>query len=83
MTVVNPAMNNGLPPSLAATDPSLNYHCKGADIASAAYVSELGHLANPVSTHVQSAEMHSKYLQLEIMMMGLIFYDVMIDQAVK
>ncbi|KAF4620679.1 hypothetical protein D9613_000743 [Agrocybe pediades] len=56
----NPAMNNGLPPSLAATDPSLNYHGKGADIATAAYVAELGYLASPVSTHIQSAEMHNQ-----------------------
>src|SRR5712675_255326 len=54
--LVNPAMNRGLPPSLAATDPSLNYHGKGIDIAVAAYVGELGYLANPVSTHIQSAE---------------------------
>ncbi|PFH52115.1 hypothetical protein AMATHDRAFT_2365 [Amanita thiersii Skay4041] len=58
--LVNPAMNRGLPPSLAATDPSHNYHGKGIDIASAAYVSELGYLANPVSTHIQSAEMHNQ-----------------------
>ncbi|KAL0956508.1 hypothetical protein HGRIS_002649 [Hohenbuehelia grisea] len=58
--LVNPAMNNGLPPSLAATDPSLNYHTKGIDIATAAFVSELGYLANPVSTHIQSAEMHNQ-----------------------
>ena len=56
----NPTMNNGLPPSLAATDPSLNYHGKGIDIATAAYVAELGYLANPVSTHIQSAEMHNQ-----------------------
>jgi phenylalanine ammonia-lyase len=56
----NPTMNNGLPPSLAATDPSLNYHGKGVDIATAAYVAELGYLANPVSTHIQSAEMHNQ-----------------------
>ncbi|KAH9485448.1 Phenylalanine ammonia-lyase [Psilocybe cubensis] len=56
----NPAMNNGLPPSLAATDPSLNYHGKGIDIASASYVAELGYLAAPVSTHIQSAEMHNQ-----------------------
>ncbi|KAG5639412.1 hypothetical protein H0H81_002944 [Sphagnurus paluster] len=58
--LVNPAMNNGLPPSLAATDPSLNYHTKGVDIATAAYVAELGYLASPVSTHIQSAEMHNQ-----------------------
>ncbi|KAJ2922335.1 hypothetical protein H1R20_g14774, partial [Candolleomyces eurysporus] len=56
----NPMMNNGLPPSLAASDPSLNYHGKGVDIATAAYVAELGHLAAPVSTHIQSAEMHNQ-----------------------
>ncbi|KAI0034707.1 phenylalanine ammonium lyase [Vararia minispora EC-137] len=58
--LLNPAMNRGLPPSLAATDPSLNYHAKGLDIATAAYVSELGFLANPVSTNIQSAEMHNQ-----------------------
>ncbi|KAG6878186.1 hypothetical protein C0993_010947 [Termitomyces sp. T159_Od127] len=58
--LVNPDMNRGLPPSLAATDPSLDYHCKGIDIACAAYVAELGYLANPVSSHVQSAEMHNQ-----------------------
>jgi phenylalanine ammonia-lyase len=58
--LMDPSMNRGLPPSLAATDPSLNYHAKGIDIATAAYVSELGYLANPVSTHVQSAEMHNQ-----------------------
>ena len=26
---MNPSMNHGLPPSVAASDPSLNYHCKG------------------------------------------------------
>ncbi|KAJ7703111.1 phenylalanine ammonia-lyase [Mycena rosella] len=58
--LLNPAMNRGLPPSLAASDPSLNYFGKGVDIATAAYVSELGYLANPVSTHIQSAEMHNQ-----------------------
>ncbi|KAH9944638.1 phenylalanine ammonia-lyase [Amylocystis lapponica] len=58
--LMNPAMNRGLPPSLASTDPSLNYHTKGVDIHMAAYVGELGHLAGPVSTHVQSAEMHNQ-----------------------
>ncbi|KAJ7182481.1 L-Aspartase-like protein [Mycena crocata] len=58
--LLNPAQNRGLPPSLAFTDPSLNYFGKGVDIAAAAYVSELGHLANPVSTHIQSAELHNQ-----------------------
>lgn len=58
--LLNPTMNHGLTPSLAASDPSLDYHAKGVDIATAAYVSELGWLANPVSTHIQSAEMHNQ-----------------------
>lgn len=58
--LLNPVMNRGLPPSLAASDPSLDYHGKGLDIAAAAYTSELGFLANPVSTHIQSAEMHNQ-----------------------
>lgn len=58
--LMDPSMNRGLPPSLAATDPSLDYHAKGIDIATAAYVAELGYLANPVSTHIQSAEMHNQ-----------------------
>jgi phenylalanine ammonia-lyase len=58
--LVNPVMNRGLPASLAATDSSLNFHAKGIDIATAAYVGELGYLASPVSTHIQSAEMHNQ-----------------------
>lgn len=46
--MINCSMNNGLPSCLAGSDPSLNYHTKGLDIAAAAYTSELGHLANPV-----------------------------------
>ncbi|KAF8867997.1 L-Aspartase-like protein [Gymnopilus junonius] len=59
----NPAMNNGLPPSLAATDPSLNYHGKGVDTTTTAYVAELGFLAGLVSTHIQSAEMHNQVVK--------------------
>ena len=54
--LINPAMNNGLPPNLAADDPSTSYMLKGADINVAAYMSELAYLANPVSSHVQTAE---------------------------
>ena len=54
--LINPAMNNGLPPNLAADDPSTSYSMKGADINVAAYMSELAYLANPVSSHVQTAE---------------------------
>lgn len=61
--MLNPAFNRGLPPNVASTDPSLNYYGKGIDIATAAYVSELGYLANPVSTHIQSAEMHNQAIK--------------------
>lgn len=58
--LVNSDMNRGLPPNLAMTDPSLNFCAKGIDIGCAAYVGELGWLANPVGTHIQSAEMHNQ-----------------------
>ncbi|EJD42197.1 phenylalanine ammonia-lyase [Auricularia subglabra TFB-10046 SS5] len=58
--MLNPLFSNGLPPSVAASEPSTDYHAKGLDINAASYVSELGYLANPVSTHVQSAEMHNQ-----------------------
>ncbi|KEQ86793.1 phenylalanine ammonia-lyase [Aureobasidium pullulans EXF-150] len=58
--MINHDLSNGLPPNLAADDPSLSFCLKGIDVNTAAYVSELGHLANPVSNHVQSAEMHNQ-----------------------
>lgn len=58
--VINHDLSNGLPPNLAADDPSLSFCLKGIDVNTAAYTSELGFLANPVSNHVQSAEMHNQ-----------------------
>lgn len=58
--MINPDLSNGLPPNLAADDLSLSFCLKGIDVNTAAYTSELGFLANPVSNHVQSAEMHNQ-----------------------
>jgi phenylalanine ammonia-lyase len=58
--IINHDLSNGLPPNLAADDPSSSFCLKGLDVNMAAYTSELGFLANPVSNHVQSAEMHNQ-----------------------
>ncbi|KAL4724493.1 hypothetical protein ACLX1H_007934 [Fusarium chlamydosporum] len=58
--LINPTLNKGLPPNLAADDPSLSFTAKGIDISMAAYMSELAYLANPVTSHVQSAEMNNQ-----------------------
>lgn len=58
--LINPMLNYGLPPNLAADEPSTSYTMKGVDIGMASYMSELGFLSNPVSSHVQSAEMHNQ-----------------------
>ncbi|KAL8937539.1 MAG: hypothetical protein Q9216_004381 [Gyalolechia sp. 2 TL-2023] len=60
--MINPKTNYGLPPNLVAEDPSASFLMKPVDIMIAAFQSELGFLANPVGTHVQSAEMGNQAL---------------------
>lgn len=55
--VINPASNKGLAPNLVVDEPSQSGMFKGTDMLIAALQSELGFLANPVSSHVQFAEM--------------------------
>ncbi|KAL4863702.1 hypothetical protein BDV12DRAFT_206208 [Aspergillus spectabilis] len=60
--LINPSLNNGLPPNLSFDDPSLSFTMKGIDINMAAYMAELSYLNHHVSNHVQSAEMHNQGL---------------------
>jgi len=55
--LINPTSNKGLAPYLVVDEPSQSGLFKGIDVLVAALQSELGFLANPVSTHVQYAEM--------------------------
>lgn len=60
--LINPITNRGLPPNLVVDEPSESFIWKGTDIMVAALQSELGFLANPVGTHVQTAEMGNQAL---------------------
>lgn len=55
--LINPATNRGLPANLVVGEPSQSFIWKGTDIMLAALQAELGFLANPVGSHVQTAEM--------------------------
>lgn len=58
--MIDPHLSGGLPANLAADDPSLSFTMKGIDVNMAAYMAELSYLANPMSSHVQAAEMHNQ-----------------------
>lgn len=58
--MIDPDLNNGLPTNLVADDPSLSFTMKGVDISMASYMAELGYLSNPVSSHIQPAEMRNQ-----------------------
>ena len=60
--IVNPVFSNGLPPNLETGEPSQGFLMKGVDISTAALCSELGYLANPITPHVQTAEMGNQSL---------------------
>ncbi|KAH7033525.1 phenylalanine ammonia-lyase [Microdochium trichocladiopsis] len=60
--LINPATSWGLPPNLCADDPADSYLFKGLDVVIAGLTSELGFLANPVGSHVQTAEMGNQAL---------------------
>ena len=58
--LVNVNLNFELPPNLSGSDFHVDFGFKGADIAMAAYMSELDHTVNPMSNHVVSAEIHNQ-----------------------
>lgn len=60
--LMNPMFNNGLPPNLTVNEPSRCFLLKGVDISIAALQAELGLLANPVTPHIQTAEMCNQSL---------------------
>ncbi|KAH8716736.1 L-Aspartase-like protein [Phaeosphaeriaceae sp. PMI808] len=60
--MINPATSWGLPPNLCSDDANHSFLFKGLDVVIAALTSELGFLANPVGSHVQTAEMGNQSL---------------------
>ncbi|KAI1271909.1 L-Aspartase-like protein [Xylaria sp. FL0933] len=60
--MINPDTSWGLPPNLCSDDPNTSFLFKGLDVVIAGLTSELGFLANPVGSHVQTAEMGNQSL---------------------
>lgn len=60
--IINPATSWGLPPNLCSDDPNNSFLFKGLNVVIAALTSELGFLANPVGSHVQTAEMGNQVI---------------------
>ena len=58
--VINPGMNQGLPPNLAGSDIATDFGFKGMDTATASYMSELDWMTPPLTNHVLSAEMNNQ-----------------------
>lgn len=58
--LLNNEMNPDLPPNLSSDEPSRSLPMKGLDISMSAYMAELAQLTHPVSSHIQSAEMHNQ-----------------------
>ena len=60
--MINPTTSWGLPPNLCSDDANDSFLFKGLDVVIAGLTSELGFLANPVGSHVQTAEMGNQSL---------------------
>ena len=60
--LINPATSRGLTPNLVFSEPSESFVFKSTDILIASLLSELGYLSNPVTPHVQTAEMGNQAL---------------------
>ena len=60
--MINPTTSRGLPPNLCSDDANDSFLFKGLDVVVAGLTSELGFLANPVGSHVQTAEMGNQSL---------------------
>ncbi|KAL9124138.1 MAG: hypothetical protein Q9217_006505 [Psora testacea] len=60
--LIDPTTSRGLVPNLVIAEPCKSFIFKGPDILIASLLSELGFLANPVASHVQTAQMGNQAL---------------------